>query len=176
MTHCSDDDLLLEYYDESPRSGAHLRGCQECSARYGELKTLLDEVRLDPPERGDHYGLEVWQSIRHRLPPPQRSWRDLFATRWGFAAAALAWPAGACADQLLLTPEQTEGPFYPDWESRPSSVTSETRFGQSLMRGRRGLGPTIRTASSRPRSSNCWVTPTANGTHGVPEAMPRLTS
>ena len=90
MTHRSDDELLLEYYGESPRSESHLRECQECSARYGELKALLDEVRLEPPERGDRYGLEVWQAIRHRLPPPQRSWRDLFDRRWGFAAAALA--------------------------------------------------------------------------------------
>src|SRR5688572_30241671 len=32
----------------------------------------------------------------------------------GGAAAALAWPAGAFAEELTLTPEQTEGPFYPD--------------------------------------------------------------
>ena len=90
MTHCSDDELLLEYYGESARSGSHLQGCHECFRRYCELKTLLDQVTLEPPERGDHYGLEVWQSIRHRLPPPQRTWRDLFDRRWGFAGAALA--------------------------------------------------------------------------------------
>lgn len=89
MTHCSDDELLLEYYGESPRSGSHLGACQECGARYGELKATLDAMILEVPERGDRYGLEVWQAIRHRLPPPQRSWRDLFETRWGFAAAAL---------------------------------------------------------------------------------------
>lgn len=127
MTHCSDDDLLLEYYDESPRSGAHLRGCRECSARYGELKTLLDEVRLDPPQRGDHYGLEVWQSIRHRLPPPQRSWRDLFATRWGFAAAALACLTVGFAAGRLWSPTDEQAPQIAVAGHAPDAADEEGR-------------------------------------------------
>jgi hypothetical protein len=110
MTHCSDDELLLEYCGESPRSASHLRGCQECSARYRELTALLDEVRLEPPERGDHYGLEVWQAIRHRLPPPQRSWRDLFDPRWRFPAAALACLTIGFAAGRLWTPIEERAP------------------------------------------------------------------
>jgi hypothetical protein len=110
MTHCSDDDLLLEYYGEASRSASHRRGCQACSARYDELTALLDEVRLEPPERGDHYGLEVWQAIRHRLPPRQRSWRDLFDPRWGFAAAAVACLTIGFAAGRLWEPIEERAP------------------------------------------------------------------
>ena len=58
MTHRSDDELLLEYYGESPRSESHLHECQECSARYGELKALLDEVRPHLPEGPASYEAE----------------------------------------------------------------------------------------------------------------------
>lgn len=39
--------------------------------------------------------------------------RRRFLTRFGYAAALLAVP-GAFAEQLVITPRQTEGPFYPD--------------------------------------------------------------
>ena len=39
--------------------------------------------------------------------------RRQFLHRLGFAASVLATP-GAFAEQLMLTPPQTEGPFYPD--------------------------------------------------------------
>lgn len=39
--------------------------------------------------------------------------RRRFLYRFGFAASLLAVP-GAFAEQLMLTPRQTEGPFYPD--------------------------------------------------------------
>jgi len=39
--------------------------------------------------------------------------RRRFLYRFGFAASLFAVP-GAFAEQLLLTPKQTEGPFYPD--------------------------------------------------------------
>ena len=83
MTHCSDEELLLEYYGEASRHSAHRRACAECDARYQELRATLDSITLEPPERGEHYGLEVWQAIRHRLPlhyvtSGQRVPEDLF--------------------------------------------------------------------------------------------------
>ena len=89
MSHCSDDDLLLEYYGEPSPSAAHLSACADCTARYRELKLLLDSVTLEPPDRGDRYGLEVWQAIRHRLPARQRTWFSVLTPQWGLAAAAL---------------------------------------------------------------------------------------
>jgi hypothetical protein len=113
MNHCSDDELLLAYYGESSRSGSHLQACQECAARYRDLNALLDDVTLEPPERGEHYGLEVWQAIRHRLPPRQPGWRDILAPRWRFAAAALVCVAvGFSAGRLWpATQERPPAPF-----------------------------------------------------------------
>ena len=104
MTHCSDEELLLEYYGEASRHVEHRRGCAECDARFRELTATLDTVTrtvtLEPPERGEHYGLEVWQAIRHRLPARQRTWHSLLTPQWGFAAAALLLVVGFAGGRL----------------------------------------------------------------------------
>lgn len=104
MTHCSDEELLLEYYGETSRRPAHRRECAECDERYRELTATLNSVTtivtLEPPERGEHYGLEVWQAIRHRLPERQRTWHSLLTPQWGLAAAALLVVAGFAAGRL----------------------------------------------------------------------------
>ena len=116
MKHCSDEDLLLEYYGEAPTASPHLDACGECSVRYRELRALLDSVTLDAPARGDHYGLEVWQAIRHRLPDRQPSWRDMFNPRWAFAAFAAV---------VLLTAGFTVGRMWPPAEQ--AVVRTDTR-------------------------------------------------
>jgi hypothetical protein len=100
MNHCSDEELLLEYYGEGSRGSDHRRACAECDARYQELRATLDGVTLEPPERGEHYGLEVWQAIRHRLPARQRSWHSLMTPQWGLAAATLLVVVGFTAGRL----------------------------------------------------------------------------
>ena len=102
MTHCSDDELVLHYYGEDERPRAHLTACVECATRYHALTAVLQAVgTIDVPERGDQYGLEVWQRIRHRLPerapwwlggtPLRRSGRQgLWRWEWAVAAAAAA--------------------------------------------------------------------------------------
>ena len=88
MTHCSDDDLLLEYYGELSAPSAHLADCGECAARFRQLKTTLDGLTLEPPDRSEHYGLEVWQAIRHRLPARESWWQSMLGLRAVLAAAA----------------------------------------------------------------------------------------
>ena len=100
MTHCSDEELLLEYYGEVSRHSEHRRACAECGARYRELRATLDSVALEPPERGEHYGLEVWQAIRHRLPERERTWHSLLKPQWGLAAAALLLVVGFTAGRM----------------------------------------------------------------------------
>jgi hypothetical protein len=107
--HCSDEELLLEYYGESPDAPAHLSSCAECGARFQEVKALLNGITLEPPERGEHYGLEVWQAIRHRLPARDTGWRGLLTLQWGLAAAAA----------LLLTVGFTAGRLWPGAEQAP---------------------------------------------------------
>lgn len=90
MTHCSDDDLILAYYGEADGHDAHLAQCAECSARYRELRAVLELVVAgEVPQRDDRYGLEVWQRIRHRLPEREPHWYA-FLFRWQWAAAATA--------------------------------------------------------------------------------------
>ena len=74
--HYSEDDLTLYYYGEGRRHAdieSHLGSCAQCAALYRELADTLALVTApDTPARGDQYGLEVWQRIRHRLPERQR--------------------------------------------------------------------------------------------------------
>jgi hypothetical protein len=98
VKHYSEDELTLYYYGEGPpslsntllsfrlRASAsarqvgmagrwrgsverHLDGCAECAKVYREIAGTLAMIAApEVPERGDQYGLEVWQRIRHRLP------------------------------------------------------------------------------------------------------------
>ena len=129
MTHCSDEELLLEYYGEASRHSAHRRACAECDARYQELRATLDTVTktvtLEPPERGEHYGLEVWQAIRHRLPARQRTWHSLSTPHWGLAAAALLLVAGFTAGRLWPGSTPDPGPIVAS--SAPSDADDDER-------------------------------------------------
>jgi hypothetical protein len=124
MTHCSDEELLLEYYGESERRADHRRACAECDARYRELTATLDSisgtVMLEPPDRGEHYGLELWQAIRHRLPARERTWSTLLTPQWGLAAAALLLAVGFTAGRMWH--ESTPGPDAPPAVAASSMV------------------------------------------------------
>lgn len=83
--HFTEDELTLYYYGE--RRGRHdverhLESCADCSATYREIAGTLAMVAApEVPERGDQYGLEVWQRIRYKLPE-----RDTgFSRFWGFS-------------------------------------------------------------------------------------------
>lgn len=76
--HYTEDDLILYYYGEHRRRvqvDQHLADCTSCRALYGDITASLALV-TDPgvPERGDQYGLEVWQRIRQQLPEQEAPW------------------------------------------------------------------------------------------------------
>jgi hypothetical protein len=86
VKHYSEDDLILYYYGECRKRGdatkdtiaRHLAGCGTCSATYRDIAGTLAMVGTpDAPERGEQYGLEVWQRIRHQLPEQEGAWWDL---------------------------------------------------------------------------------------------------
>jgi hypothetical protein len=93
-THYSEDDLTLYYYGEGRRRQRvehHLEGCAACASLYREIAGTLAMIAApEVPERGDQYGLEVWQRIRHKLPDrPEPWWATFFRhDRLVFAAAA----------------------------------------------------------------------------------------
>src|SRR5262245_36735461 len=89
MRHCQEDDLILYYYGEGRKRAdieRHLDECGACAAAYREIAGTLSLVVEPPlPERGDQYGLEVWQRIRHKLPeqvPGGRGPWSEFAPWW----------------------------------------------------------------------------------------------
>jgi len=92
--HFSEDDLTLYYYGEGRRRAdieSHIHACPACAALYGEIaQTLAMITAPDVPERGDQYGLEVWQRIRHKLPEQDAPWWTTF-----FRHDRLAFAAGA---------------------------------------------------------------------------------
>ncbi len=80
MRHYNEEALILHYYGESRGRAAmqveaHLERCDDCAALYRSISDALAlVVTQDVPERGDQYGLEVWQRIRHRLPEQDEPW------------------------------------------------------------------------------------------------------
>jgi hypothetical protein len=110
MTHYSEDDLTLYFYGEGRRRAVierHLDECASCAALYRDIAgTLAMIVPPEVPARGDQYGLEVWQRIRHQLPERAAPWwsalfrRDRLMLAAAAAVLALAafvagrgWPA-----------------------------------------------------------------------------------
>ena len=69
--HCTDEELTLYYYGEGRRPHnieRHLDSCPDCAATYREIAGTLQMIAApEAPERGDQYGLEIWQRIRHQL-------------------------------------------------------------------------------------------------------------
>jgi hypothetical protein len=93
--HYSEDDLTLYYYGEGRRRDQieqHLVGCSACASLYRDISGTLALIAApEAPERGDQYGLEVWQRIRHKLPErPDPWWASLFRRDRLVVAAAAA--------------------------------------------------------------------------------------
>jgi hypothetical protein len=95
MKHLQEIELIEHYYQESADivdCERHLKACAACAQRYAELRRDLNAVKpLTPPERGEDYGRQVWQSIRSSLPVYEAAKRN-----WFQAWRPVAWVA-ACA-------------------------------------------------------------------------------
>lgn len=83
--HPPEEDLILHFYGESAHPAAihaHLALCTSCQSEYEAIARTLTLVATPPtPERGDLYGLEVWQRIRPRLPA-RDPWSRFLRVRW----------------------------------------------------------------------------------------------
>ncbi len=93
MKHLSDEQIALQYFGDGDRASArHLDECAECTARFNDLKDLLDGACVPRvPERSAEYGTEVWNRVRAHLPErePKRAWWSM-APRWAVAGAMAA--------------------------------------------------------------------------------------
>jgi hypothetical protein len=109
--HFNEDELTLYYYGEGRGRHdieRHLESCAGCAATYREIAGTLAMIAApEVPERGDQYGLEVWQRIRHKLPE-QESGFSRFSRFWGFSGfsgfgfSGFSMPAIAAATLLLI--------------------------------------------------------------------------
>lgn len=90
--HPTGDDLVLHFYGENLDPAAiamHLAECRTCATEYEAIAETLTLVpTMAPPDRGELYGLEVWQRIRPRLPAPAPFWRLPWISRQALAVAA----------------------------------------------------------------------------------------
>ncbi len=107
MNHPTEEELVLYHYgDAGDGTGTaaideHLRACQACQAGLDEVRRTLAAVdQLPVPDRGDHYGAEVWARIQPGFARHSPTWRErLFPTltpqrlAWIGAAAALFFAA-----------------------------------------------------------------------------------
>lgn len=111
MTHITDDDLIAHALGDGEAGtraaiAAHLETCAACRASLDEIAATLSLAgRLEVPQRGEHYGPEVWARIEGRLrpgaegqrgaeaPPPHRS--RAWTLPWLAAAAVALIAVGA---------------------------------------------------------------------------------
>jgi hypothetical protein len=132
MAHYDEDELTLYYYGEARRHDRverHLQECESCAATYRDIARTLTLVGgLDVPERDERYGLEVWQRIRHDLPPQEAAWPMRWSMRYS--------PALAGAVALLVVASFVAGRY-----SRPGAVPrADIVQAQSLAELRVELG------------------------------------
>lgn len=135
-THFTEDELTLHYYGEGRRRGRvarHLDECASCAAVYREIADTLALVATpETPERGEQYGLEVWQRIRHHLPEQE-------APRWIGWIAGMSWLrsdrlvlAGAAASLIVVA--FVAGRIWPRTVSvaPPAAATAADAGGTSI--------------------------------------------
>jgi hypothetical protein len=124
--HYTDEDLTLYYYGEGRRRAdieRHLESCAGCATTYREIAGTLAMVAApEEPERGDQYGLEVWQRIRQTLPEQESS---AWATLAGFFRPERLVLAAAVA--MLLLGAFVAGRVWPRQPvGAPAGVTTQT--------------------------------------------------
>jgi hypothetical protein len=94
MTHYTEDELILYHYGEAARRDrieVHLQECDACAATYRDIAATLALVGdIEVPARDDRYGLEMWQRIRHDLPPQDVPWFAAFTGWHRFVVAGAA--------------------------------------------------------------------------------------
>ena len=117
MPHYTDDELTLYYYGEArkpDRIEQHLQACESCRTTYSEIaRTLAMVGDVEVPERDERYGLEMWQRIRHDLPPQDAPlWLNFFGwprlTLAGAVAMLVltAFIAGRFLSQPVIVPQE----------------------------------------------------------------------
>jgi hypothetical protein len=92
MTHLTEEDLVLIYYNEPGPDGParrHLAGCLECRNAAQALATVLNSCNdWQAPEPGPELERSVWARLAPELVEPVRKYRQPW--RWMAVACAVA--------------------------------------------------------------------------------------
>lgn len=113
MKHWTEEELVERYYaGGSGPADAHLDECGECAGRLRAIESELSAVQpADVPERGEHYGEQMWARVEAALPPRKRAerhrlgiWRAL-----GYAASCAVLLAGSFYGGRLYESRQHRG-------------------------------------------------------------------
>ena len=119
-SHPTEDDLILHFYGEGGRPAAihiHLAECSACRTEYEAIVRTLTMVAMPAaPERGDLYGLEVWQRIRPQLPA-RDPWSRFLSVRWSTLTVGAAVAVFAVAAFIA-------GRYWPSSE-RPAPISAQ---------------------------------------------------
>lgn len=68
--HLGEDDLILYFYGEAPKTDAaaqHLVDCSICREEYARLRATLSAIDLPIPERAPDYEAQLWSTLHPRL-------------------------------------------------------------------------------------------------------------
>jgi hypothetical protein len=97
MNHPSEQDLVLYFYGDSPKTAAmerHLADCSACAVEFTKLRATLSAIEFPVPERASDYETQLWSTLRPRLEQvdaPKRSfWTSALQPRRWATAGALA--------------------------------------------------------------------------------------
>jgi hypothetical protein len=135
VKHYSEDELTLYYYGEGRRRANiehHLDECAACAACYREIAGTLAMIAApDVPERGDQYGLEVWQRIRHRLPEREASWLGQWF-RWDRLSVAAA--AAALVLVAFLAGRTSRDAAAPPASGAPANAAADRDHAEGRQR------------------------------------------
>jgi len=107
MKHLSDEELYALSQSAEGGLASHLRGCEECRARYQEFAAVLEAAGRDAagtPRPAADLSDRVWAAIHPSLPiyAPEARGRRGFGVFGAWRPRSLAW-AGAFAAALALT-------------------------------------------------------------------------
>lgn len=128
MTHLSEDEMIELYYGEGAREAeTHLKACRECSRKYADFSRSLEEIRpAAVPRRSADYGERVWEALRPRLTPYEKSAGSRGWAGWRGAAIAVT-----CA--MLLAAVFIGGRYWERGTTKKANVTDSPQATQRVV-------------------------------------------
>ncbi|MFL6439028.1 MAG: hypothetical protein ACJ71Q_15730 [Terriglobales bacterium] len=97
MNHPSEQDLVLHFYGDAPKTAAverHLAECESCAQEFARLHTTLSAIDFPVPERAADYEAQLWSTLNPRLQqaeaPKRSAWSVLLQPRRWATVGALA--------------------------------------------------------------------------------------